>query len=105
MVIQIRLFVLILLSFPSLMSAPNDKFTMEEISKHNLNQDCWMLIEKKVYDVSAYQKEHFSKHNFDYHKFCGTDASLAWVTKDRKQKPHNRKAQLLLQKYLIGQLK
>ena len=30
------------------------KYNLEEISKHNSAQDCWLLIDKKVYDVTEY---------------------------------------------------
>lgn len=34
-------------------SAPQKQFTREEIEKHNKEDDCWMVIRGKVYDVTS----------------------------------------------------
>eukprot|EP00894_Picocystis_sp_ML_P000578 jgi/Pico_ML_1/51095/g2182.t2 len=31
---------------------------MEEVQKHNTEDDCWLVIGEKVYDVTAYLPEH-----------------------------------------------
>lgn len=80
-------------------------YTLRDVAKHSLSQDCWMVIDKKVYDVSSYSIEHESKQDYDYSKFCGKDASSAWLDKDGKNEAHKRKSNLLLKKFLIGDLK
>ncbi|KZV22423.1 cytochrome b5 isoform A [Dorcoceras hygrometricum] len=31
---------------------------MEEASQHNTSEDCWVVIDGKVYDVTSYLEEH-----------------------------------------------
>jgi alkylation response protein AidB-like acyl-CoA dehydrogenase/predicted heme/steroid binding protein len=33
-------------------------FTVEEIAKHNSDNDCWIIVENKVYDVTKFLGEH-----------------------------------------------
>ena len=33
--------------------APEKQFTREEIEKHNSEGDCWIVIDKKVYDATS----------------------------------------------------
>ncbi|MBA0556322.1 hypothetical protein Golob_026432 [Gossypium lobatum] len=33
-------------------------YTMEEASQHNTKDDCWVVIDGKVYDVTPYLDEH-----------------------------------------------
>jgi cytochrome b involved in lipid metabolism len=82
----------------------NKFYTLTDVSKHFLAVDCWIVIDKKVYDVSSYSQEHKSKQDYDYSKFCGKDASVAWLNKDGKNEPHKRKSNILLKKFLVGTL-
>ena len=34
------------------------KYRMEEVQKHNDVEDCWIVIEGKVYDITGYIKKH-----------------------------------------------
>ena len=34
------------------------KITMQEVERHNTPDDCWVVINGKVYDLSLFQKEH-----------------------------------------------
>ena len=39
-------------------SVPQKKFTREEIEKHNKPNDCWLVINGKVYDVTSVLEWH-----------------------------------------------
>ena len=34
------------------------EYTKEEIFKHATEEDCWLLIHNRVYDISEYMEEH-----------------------------------------------
>ena len=80
------------------------KLTKEEVALHALPGDCWMIVENEVYDLSTYLIQH-EKYTKALPDFCGKDATEAWNTKLEKQKPHSKKAGIVLKKYNIGQLK
>lgn len=33
-------------------------FTAQEVSQHNKEDDCWLVIDNKVYDVTKYLNDH-----------------------------------------------
>ena len=33
-------------------------FTVEEVAKHNQANDCWIIIENKVYDMTKFLSSH-----------------------------------------------
>jgi len=37
---------------------PKKQFTRQEIEKHNTEQDCWLVVDNKVYDVTSVLKWH-----------------------------------------------
>eukprot|EP01125_Pyxidicula_operculata_P022313 TRINITY_DN9058_c0_g1_i1.p1 TRINITY_DN9058_c0_g1~~TRINITY_DN9058_c0_g1_i1.p1 ORF type:complete len:144 (+),score=38.20 TRINITY_DN9058_c0_g1_i1:33-434(+) len=34
------------------------EYTVEEVSKHNSKESCWLIIDDKVYDVTRYINDH-----------------------------------------------
>jgi len=83
---------------------------MAEISKHNKQTDCWMLISGKVYNITSY----FGSHpggNDTMAATCGKDATVAYATKDpnassssSSKDSHSRDAKSLLSDYYLGDL-
>ncbi len=82
---------------------------MSEISKHNKQSDCWLLINGKVYNITSY----FGSHpggNSTMSATCGKDATSAYATKDPYAKntkggqSHSSGAKNLLGDYYIGDL-
>lgn len=80
------------------------KISLQELAKHSTANDCWIEINGKIYDVTEYLGKHKSAHDYDYTKWCGKGASKAWADKDGQSRGHNRKAHLILKRYLIGEI-
>jgi cytochrome b involved in lipid metabolism len=90
-------------STKSLLSTANFTLNMAEISKHNSVNDCWLLINGKVYDVTSSIPAHPGGVN-EIVKFCGEDATVAFNTKDGRGSPHSGSANAMLANYYIGNL-
>jgi cytochrome b involved in lipid metabolism len=80
-----------------------NKFTLNEVSKHNRLSDCWMIVENKVYDITSYTNSH-PGGNPELEKGCGIDATTLYNTKDNTGS-HSSSAKQMLEKYYIGILK
>jgi len=78
-------------------------FTLKEVAEHDTKEDCWIIIEGTVYDISTYIERHPPPLDLVI-KDCGKDATLGWNTKGSKNKPHSKKAHTMLQKYELGKL-
>lgn len=82
-------------------------FSLVDVAKHNSTSDCWLVINKKVYDVSKYL-------GLDIHPagsgaiipYCGKDATVAFETRNKPTpQPHSGNAQNILNDYYIGDIK
>ncbi|MEM0476234.1 MAG: cytochrome b5-like heme/steroid binding domain-containing protein [Candidatus Aenigmatarchaeota archaeon] len=75
-------------------------YTIEEISKHNSQENCWTVIRGKVYDLTQW----IDKHPGGADKIlsiCGKDGTQAFVQKHGdKEKPEK-----ILKEFEIGVLK
>ena len=78
------------------------RFTLAEVARHATEDDCWMAINGKVYDLSAYLPEHPSRPDIIL-PWCGREASEAYRTK-MKGRPHSGMADQLLETYDMGSL-
>lgn len=77
--------------------------SMLEIAKHNSSQSCWLLISGKVYDVTSFLNQHPGGAG-EILSSCGTDATVAFDTKDGRGRPHSAAALAMLADYFIGNL-
>ena len=48
-------------------------YTLEEVSKHSTKEDCWTVIEGRVYDITSYIPRHPGGGNIL--SACGTDGT------------------------------
>ncbi|XWS34209.1 hypothetical protein CRYUN_Cryun21dG0020800 [Craigia yunnanensis] len=73
-------------------------YTMQEASQHNTKDDCWVVIDGKVYDVTSYLDEHPG----------GDDIVLAATGKDAtddfEDAGHSKSAIELMQNFCVGEL-
>jgi cytochrome b involved in lipid metabolism len=76
-------------------------YTLAEVAKHATEQDCWMAISGKVYDVTVYIPQHKSGQIM---AGCGKDATSMFVQRPDGT-PHSEKAVTMLDDFYIGDLK
>lgn len=92
---------------PSTPDAPpirvSKDFGLADVAQHAKEDDCWMAINGKVYDLSSYIPEHPSRPDIIL-PWCGKEASEAYLTK-MKGRPHSSMANQLLETYDIGSLR
>lgn len=76
-----------------------ETYTMDDVAKHNSEQDCWLVIENKVYDVTSFIPVH--PGGKEILEGCGKDATSLF----QGEREHQEKnAAMYLPKYLIGDL-
>ncbi|KAG8383026.1 hypothetical protein BUALT_Bualt05G0141400 [Buddleja alternifolia] len=73
-------------------------YSMEEASQHNTTDDCWVVIDGKVYDVSSYLDEHPGGDDV-FLRTTGKDA-----TDEFEDAGHSKSARELMEKFCIGEL-
>lgn len=72
------------------------KFTHEEVSKHNEIEDCWVIIEDRVYDVTSFLEHH--PGGYDVILDCaGSDATESFFNFG-----HSDYAERLIGSYFVG---
>jgi cytochrome b involved in lipid metabolism len=78
----------------------NTPITLEEVSKHNSNSDCWTTINGKVYNVTNFISKH--KGGDKILNACGKDATDLFTGKSPFGRVHSEVAVKLLSKMQIG---
>ena len=73
-------------------------YTLEEVSEHDEETDCWMAIDGKVYDVTEYIASGDHPGGQGLVRGCGIDAS------DLFTGPHSEAAYQMLPEFEIGLL-
>jgi cytochrome b involved in lipid metabolism len=73
------------------------KITRAEVAKHNKRDDCWLVIDGKVYDVSEYVAEHPGGDSIL--KNAGSDSSAGFHGPQHPPRVHD-----LVEDYRIGDL-
>ncbi|XP_063084288.1 acyl-CoA 6-desaturase isoform X1 [Cavia porcellus] len=79
--------------------APMPTFRWEEIQRHNLRTDKWLVVDRKVYNVTAWSKRHPGGHRVIAH-YAGEDATDAF----RAFHPDLEFVRKFLKPLLIGEL-
>jgi cytochrome b involved in lipid metabolism len=76
--------------------------TSQQVSLHNSENDCWVIVEGKVYNVTTLIPTH-SGGSDKIIPNCGKDATTAFTTRGGKG-PHPQEAQETLNSYYVGKL-
>ena len=85
-------------SDPTPTSAPS---LLSQLSAHNSRSSCWFVIDGSLYDITSFFGSHPGGDE-TLIKYCGTDASVAFHTKDKMiPADHSASAKAMLQQYLI----
>ena len=77
-------------------------YTTAQVSEHATSNDCWVIIDNEVFDVTSYLNEHPGGAN-RIAPFCGKDATKAFATKGGDG-THTSTANTIKEKYRIGRL-
>jgi hypothetical protein len=72
-----------------------------EVALHDTQQDCWLIIDGNVYDVTSFIETHPGGDRIL--RGCGKDATLLFHQREGKS-DHSTQAKNLLQTYYIGAL-
>jgi len=82
----------------------NITLTLDEIAKHNKINDCWIIVENKVYDITPYIQYHPGGVD-NIAMYCGRNATEGFNSKNQVPAvPHSQAAWELLQQYYLGKV-
>ena len=78
-----------------------DNIDMKELAKHDNIQNCWLLIDGKVYDVTNFISTH--PGGLAIVQGCGMDATELFETRPMGSgEPHSERARMMSDDYYIG---
>jgi cytochrome b involved in lipid metabolism len=81
-------------------SSQNKILTSTEVAKHNIANDCWLIISNGVYNITTYLRSHPGGYSMIL-PYCGKDGTQAFITKDIGRN-HSNYAYNLLNDFYIG---
>ena len=76
------------------------RISLAEVAQHSSAEDCWMVINGTVYNLTAYLPEHPSKPSIIL-PWCGREATGAYQTKTRGR-AHSPQADQALADFSMG---
>ncbi len=95
-ILKIFLFVIVLFLFTP---GTAKTYTLEDVKEHNTPDDCWMMFEGKVYDLTEYIRHH--DVYMDIRDWCGTDMTEDFKTKAGVGRDHMEGSYTLLERFEI----
>ena len=75
----------------------------DEVAKHAIKSDCWVIIEQEVYDISNYIDRHPTESKI-LTDMCGKNATKGWQSKPGSKRPHSVRAKKILHTMRIGEI-
>jgi hypothetical protein len=94
--------IVLILFFPKTVSAQTT-YTLDDVQSHNTVNDCWMIFEDKVYDVTSRMEIHNTSY-LDITAWCGKDMTNDFKTKAGEGKDHKPGTYTMLDGLYIGDL-
>ena len=91
-----------ILLFPFLFLQNIYAYTIDEVNLHNIPNDCWVVFEDSVYDLSKYLLSH--DIYMDIRDWCGKDMTEDFKTKAGMDRDHRVSSYSLLENYKIGEI-
>ena len=91
-----------ILLFPFLFLQNSYAYTIDEVNLHNTPNDCWVVFEDSVYDLSKYLPSH--DRYMDIRQWCGKDMTEDFITKAGMDRDHRVSSYSLLENYKIGEI-
>jgi cytochrome b involved in lipid metabolism len=79
-------------------------YTLEDVAKHSKAEDCWMVIEGNVYDMTPYIQKQIHPGGAAILFGCGKDATKVFNLRPKDNKPHSQNARDMLKDYYLGAL-
>jgi len=77
-------------------------YTIDDLRLHNTENDCWVVFDDSVYDLTKYLPSH--DRYMDIREWCGEDMTEDFVTKDGSGRDHRFSSYTLLEQYKIGDI-
>lgn len=76
-------------------------YTPGEVEQHSSVNDCWMIIDGSVYDVTNFLDQH-PGGVAAMSPYCGKDGTEAFATMDGRGSGHSQSAAALKEEYRVG---
>lgn len=76
--------------------------TMSDVAKHNTPENCWIVVEDKVYDLTSFIAQ--GQHPPVITDSCGKDGTITFNTRGGRNSPHPEQANQILSTLYKGQL-
>lgn len=99
---KITVFILIVFALISPINIFATSYTLDEVAEHDSSNDCWMIFEQSVYDITSYLRSHDRYLEID--SWCGLDMTQDFQTKADSGRDHKSSSYALLEQYKIGDL-
>ena len=81
---------------------PVKSYSMDEVAKHATREDCWLVIEGNVYDVTKFIPMHKGKDAILMG--CGKDATEMFNKRPNGSGAHSSMARSMMSKMAIGKV-
>ncbi|QQS38727.1 hypothetical protein IPM62_05070 [Candidatus Woesebacteria bacterium] len=86
-------------------ASETDVYTISQIEQHNNPQDCWLVIDNNVYDVTKFIADQKHPGGDAIVEGCGIDATQLFNTRPMGSgTPHSDRAKDTLKNFMIGEL-